>query len=75
MFGMMAKPKCPNCGDGSRYKDKVCDSCGYKEIESKSLSEMMLVFCGECGATYGCLELIPTCPSHGAKDFVVKAKK
>jgi hypothetical protein len=73
MFGYIPIPKCPNCGVGS-FKDK-CDKCGYKEIESKELSEILIVFCGACGNTYSCYEIIPTCPSHGAKDFVVKAKK
>jgi hypothetical protein len=73
MFGMMSKPKCKNCG-WADFKGE-CVSCGYKEIVSVDLSEIMLIFCGECGATYGCRELLPTCPSHGAKDFVVKAKK
>ena len=73
MFGFIPIPKCPNCGSGP-FKDK-CDKCGYKEIESKELSEIIIVFCGACGCNYSCLELVPTCPSHGAKDFVVAAKK
>ena len=71
-WGMVATPACPQCGN-KPFKEK-CDKCGYKEIASKELSEMMLIFCGECGATYGCLEVAPTCPSHGVADFVVAVK-
>jgi hypothetical protein len=44
---------CQNCGKRA-FNDKLneCRECNYKNIESKTLEDATLIFCGLCGHTY-----------------------
>lgn len=60
-MGGSSDNSCPNCGRSGWENKKgfECPHCGFKEIESKTLSDSSLMFCEKCACHYS-----DGCPKH-----------
>lgn len=44
--------KCPNCGMGVSYIDKLCPACGYDLSHEATTAEKRQLKCEKCGAEF-----------------------